>query len=1162
MDDEEDEVPTCPLCLEELDVTDRAVKACQCGYQVCLWCLHHIREQLNGRCPACRTPYSEQNFKFDEVNPEAAAKEARERATAKKERERREKAKEIERERARAVAVSQQKAKSNLKHARFLQKNLVYVIGLSLTLAREEVLRRADMFGKFGRIVRILVNRSHAFNADAPGGPSMSAYIQYQRDADATIAARTMNNAVFDGRELRCAIATTKYCDAIVRNAAGADIATPQHCGNPNCMYLHVVSPAESVLTREEVLARQLGPPPPAHLFQPPDYRRLQAHATSRPVPSPLASSIHSGRPIPNRNQTNHSHAGSPSSANSFSGPTAGLPVIHPLSIPMSNLSNSTIVPSTSSDHVSLSHTSPQPSHPLAQSSPNISSSSLPNLSSTNPIISSSILTSSTRLPQASTASPRRSPPMSPTNGRFSNSSRQQRTPTRVEMTTNKSATDAGVASDSTVLSNGATATSSPALPSTVGWASVTSTRNTVSTSPMRTTNRVPVKRARENAPPGFEDPTPFGSLSVPSRPPGFDIPSTSTPVFNGSTNASKNGDATEQENKDTTSSLPPPPGFGPSPGPKDPTPTEPPVTDSAAAAWSQEASADEVFSTKSRKVAGSIGQLRERSPRAVENDVASRSELAQVLAKIGGDLGVSSEFQTVEKPSAVFPSNAMRFPPGIPASKPRVSNEQPLGSLFGAQNNFLSAPNDTNQIPFPIDSMSSARYQALNSSTLPNNMNSSTSTPKLEKALLPRRNISRFGFARQEPIEQPKPPPQAPNSAPQSNPSNSHGLHIFSRGTNSMSQMGKPAQTNVTKQNIPTGIRQSRSRFDFVDKVASPPKSSLPQKTGNGTNSLSPALSQPQPKKVEPGSDAFAASFAQLSTQEKLQSLFNSAQWSAQSLPPMPSFEPQVDSLGDLSSAGPTPMQNSILQGLDTRTNTNSSKIHVRSANEQDRPTQITAASQPVQFAPPGFREATPGTSPEKPSVEKTSTTSGVAGTTTSGGEKVKTTNQSNSTAGPVDESLSSGAESLEEDRKRSKAQRKREKKARQQKEAAERRAVESRRAVKPAPVAPSATPPTQTSSQSNNNQKTSASKGYDQPSVSLKEQDIKSLDVKGAQTIQKETPKVLISPHLNDEPGKFMSVSELEREVEAARAREAQLQDMLLEIQRRIRSYDNVRT
>ncbi len=185
---------------------------------MCLWCLHHIREQTNGKCPACRTPYEETNFKFSEVNPELAAKEAKERATAKKERERREKLEEIERERARAVAVSQQKAKTNIKHVRIIQRNLVYVIGLSLTLAREEVLRRPDMFGKFGRLLRVLVNRSHPYNADAPGGPSISAYIQYSRDSDATSAVRAMNNAVFDGREIRCAIATTKYCDAFVRS--------------------------------------------------------------------------------------------------------------------------------------------------------------------------------------------------------------------------------------------------------------------------------------------------------------------------------------------------------------------------------------------------------------------------------------------------------------------------------------------------------------------------------------------------------------------------------------------------------------------------------------------------------------------------------------------------------------------------------------------------------------------------------------------------------------------------------------------------------------------------------------------------------------------------------------------------------------------------------
>ena len=120
------------------------------------------------------------------------------------------------RDRAAAAAASQAKAKTTLKHVRVVQRNLVYVIGLSLSLAREEALKRAQMFGRFGRISRVLVNRGHPYNADAPGGPSIAAYILFARDTDASTAARVMNGEVFDGRELRCAIATTKYCDAFI----------------------------------------------------------------------------------------------------------------------------------------------------------------------------------------------------------------------------------------------------------------------------------------------------------------------------------------------------------------------------------------------------------------------------------------------------------------------------------------------------------------------------------------------------------------------------------------------------------------------------------------------------------------------------------------------------------------------------------------------------------------------------------------------------------------------------------------------------------------------------------------------------------------------------------------------------------------------------------
>src|SRR5436189_1941218 len=51
---------TCPLCVEEFDIQDRNFKPCPCGYQVCPFCWNHIRNNLNGLCPACRRPYSDE----------------------------------------------------------------------------------------------------------------------------------------------------------------------------------------------------------------------------------------------------------------------------------------------------------------------------------------------------------------------------------------------------------------------------------------------------------------------------------------------------------------------------------------------------------------------------------------------------------------------------------------------------------------------------------------------------------------------------------------------------------------------------------------------------------------------------------------------------------------------------------------------------------------------------------------------------------------------------------------------------------------------------------------------------------------------------------------------------------------------------------------------
>lgn len=46
---------------------------------------------------------------------------------------------------------------------RVVQKNLVFVVGLSSRLAETDVLKRQEYFGKYGRIVKVVINSSTSY---------------------------------------------------------------------------------------------------------------------------------------------------------------------------------------------------------------------------------------------------------------------------------------------------------------------------------------------------------------------------------------------------------------------------------------------------------------------------------------------------------------------------------------------------------------------------------------------------------------------------------------------------------------------------------------------------------------------------------------------------------------------------------------------------------------------------------------------------------------------------------------------------------------------------------------------------------------------------------------------------------------------------------------
>lgn len=222
-----EEEEDCPLCMEEMDPSDRNFKPCPCGYQICRFCWHRLREeQEKGKCPACRRPYTEEAVQFTPV-PQEELDKLKQRKRASKEKC----------DNLAAIIADRQ----HLSELRVIQRNLVYVIGVSMKIAEERILREPQYFGQFGKITKIVVNKKaygHGANSSA------SAYITYTNDEDAKRAMDAVDGSVFDGRVLRATYGTTKYCSFFLRGL---------QCSNSECLYLHELGDQVHSFTKDQM---------------------------------------------------------------------------------------------------------------------------------------------------------------------------------------------------------------------------------------------------------------------------------------------------------------------------------------------------------------------------------------------------------------------------------------------------------------------------------------------------------------------------------------------------------------------------------------------------------------------------------------------------------------------------------------------------------------------------------------------------------------------------------------------------------------------------------------------------------------------------------------------------------------------------------------------
>ncbi|KAK8288128.1 hypothetical protein V6Z12_D07G105200 [Gossypium hirsutum] len=226
---------TCPLCAEEMDLTDQQLKPCRCGYEICVWCWHHImdmaeKDDTEGRCPACRSAYDKERI----VGTAAKC----ERMVAEINMERKMKS-------HKAKAKSSE-GRKQLSSVRVIQRNLVYIVGLPLNLADEDLLQRRDYFGQYGKVLKVSMSRTAAGVIQQFPNNTCSVYITYSKEEEAVRCIQSVHGFVLDGRPLKACFGTTKYCHAWLRNVP---------CSNPDCLYLHEIGSQEDSFTKDEIIS-------------------------------------------------------------------------------------------------------------------------------------------------------------------------------------------------------------------------------------------------------------------------------------------------------------------------------------------------------------------------------------------------------------------------------------------------------------------------------------------------------------------------------------------------------------------------------------------------------------------------------------------------------------------------------------------------------------------------------------------------------------------------------------------------------------------------------------------------------------------------------------------------------------------------------------------
>ena len=113
---------------------------------------------------------------------------------------------------------------------------------------------KPEYFGQYGKILKLVVNKSKTYNPKGSVGPSYSAYITFSSAKEAAIAIlvslmKAVDQVMIDDRMIRASFGTTKYCTFFLKN---------QNCLNKECLYIHEFRINANAVSKDEVNNRDL----------------------------------------------------------------------------------------------------------------------------------------------------------------------------------------------------------------------------------------------------------------------------------------------------------------------------------------------------------------------------------------------------------------------------------------------------------------------------------------------------------------------------------------------------------------------------------------------------------------------------------------------------------------------------------------------------------------------------------------------------------------------------------------------------------------------------------------------------------------------------------------------------------------------------------------